>query len=262
MDELDGAHVQPARRLGGDEEPDGAGELSRDHHLLLVAAGEAAHPRVDAGRAYIEFIYQGFGIVLYGRLVHADTMGEGELVVGGEDEVVGNGEGCHQAIAQPVLRDVGHALLDNTPRRRVGGITAQDLHLAAECGPQPSQHLYQLRLAVALDTSDPQDLPSPNLKGDPINRQAAPVIHHQQVFHTQHHFSRLGRCLVHREDHLAAYHHGRQRCLGRLIGCCRAHHVPVTQHRDAVGDGENLLEFVGDEDDGLALGSERTHNGE
>ncbi len=43
---FDGADVQPSRRLGGDDEPDGSRKLAGDDHLLLVAAREGAHPDV------------------------------------------------------------------------------------------------------------------------------------------------------------------------------------------------------------------------
>jgi hypothetical protein len=69
VDELDRADVDAARRLRGDQQLDRAAELARHHHLLLVAAGETAAVRVDAGGAHIEFFDQRFGVFGDGALL-------------------------------------------------------------------------------------------------------------------------------------------------------------------------------------------------
>src|SRR6478735_8001245 len=54
--ELDRADVQAAGGLGGDEEPQRAGEFAGQHHLLLVAAREGADGGGDRGGADVEFL--------------------------------------------------------------------------------------------------------------------------------------------------------------------------------------------------------------
>ena len=49
MDELYGADVHAAGRLGGDDDAGVARELAREDGLLLVAAREGAGPRVRVG---------------------------------------------------------------------------------------------------------------------------------------------------------------------------------------------------------------------
>src|SRR5262249_26122234 len=46
---LDPAHVEAARRRGGDEDAGGAGELAAEDELLQVSAGEVARARLRSG---------------------------------------------------------------------------------------------------------------------------------------------------------------------------------------------------------------------
>src|SRR5690606_38602536 len=54
--ELDGADIQTARRLGRHEQVEFAAELAREHHLLLVAAGELAGVGADTLGADVELV--------------------------------------------------------------------------------------------------------------------------------------------------------------------------------------------------------------
>src|SRR5919204_3398447 len=57
-DELGGADVEAPGRVGGDQQLGAAGELARQHQLLLVAAGEGVGRRGDARRLDPEGAYQ------------------------------------------------------------------------------------------------------------------------------------------------------------------------------------------------------------
>ena len=55
---LDGADVEPARRLGGDEHPRVVRQLAGQHDPLLVAARQRPHRRVGPGAVDAEAIDQ------------------------------------------------------------------------------------------------------------------------------------------------------------------------------------------------------------
>ena len=64
----------------------------------------------------------------------------------------------------PVLRDVGHAGRDGRAGRTTGDVPAVD-HDPSSAGPEPTDDLGQLRLAVARDGRDTHDLAGPHLEG-------------------------------------------------------------------------------------------------
>ena len=67
VDELDGAHVQAAGGLGGDEDLEGPGELAGEDGLLLVASREGGDGVVDVGDAHVELLAHPVGGVAHAR---------------------------------------------------------------------------------------------------------------------------------------------------------------------------------------------------
>ena len=61
MHDLDAGNVEPAGRRRSDEHDGVAGELSREHDLLQVAAGELPSGNVRAGRAHVVALHQRLG---------------------------------------------------------------------------------------------------------------------------------------------------------------------------------------------------------
>ena len=53
--------------------------------------------------------------------------------------------------------------------------------------------------------------------------------------------------------HLPAYHHGGQLAFRHLPRLRKAHQLPLAHHPHPVGNGHDLIELVGNEDDGHAL---------
>ena len=76
----------------------------------------------------------------------------------------------------------------------------------------------------------------------------------------QHGLARRARLLVHLEADLAAHHHGGQLLCRRVAGVDGADILALAEHGAPVGDGHDLRELVGDEEDGLALGRKVFHD--
>ena len=127
--------------------------------------------------------------------------------------------------------------------------------------PQAHQGLAQLGLPVALHAGDAEDLPGPDLEGDPLHRGPAGVAGHDQVPHGEPHVAGAGRVLADPQLHVAADHERGQLRVGALRAAL-ADHLALPDHRDPVGDGLDFLELVRDEDDGAAVRAEVAHDAE
>ena len=82
-----------------------------------------------------------------------------------------------------------------------------------------------------------------------------------EVPHLQHRFSRLGGLLRHLQLHRAAHHHVGQRLLVCVLRLHRTDIPALAQHRDPVGHRHNLIELMGDKQDGFALLGKLPHGG-
>ena len=78
----------------------------------------------------------------------------------------------------------------------------------------------------------------------------------------QHHLARVAFAAVHGQLDLAADHQLGEVVLARLARDAAAHDLAPTDDRDAVGDGQDLVELVTDEDDAVALGRETPQHSE
>ena len=78
--------------------------------------------------------------------------------------------------------------------------------------------------------------------------------------HVQHHVAGGAGLLLHMEIDIAAHHHGGQLLHGGVLRLHGAHILALAQHGAAVGHGHDLVELVGDEQDGLALRRQIAHD--
>ena len=119
VDVLDRADVQPAGRLGGDQQPDRPGQLAGDDDLLLVAAGQRADRRLHRGRPDVELARACAGRCRCTSLeVPRAVPGVRREVVQVEHQVVGDRHVEHQALELAVLGDVGDPGPQRLPGRR------------------------------------------------------------------------------------------------------------------------------------------------
>src|SRR5581483_10563268 len=156
---LDRADVQAARRLSGDQDLRVARDLTRDDHLLLVPAGEGAGARPRAAAADVEVLDQLPGAGDEAARVQPAPLRIGLLRVVVERDVLRDRELEHEAAALPVLGDVADAEVEHP----AGGdmmrdVAAGDRDRAGGRAQEARERVDQLRLAVAVDSGDADDL--------------------------------------------------------------------------------------------------------
>ena len=136
----------------------------------------------------------------------------------------------------------------------MGDIGSGDPHRAGQRRPQPGERLHQFGLAVALHAGHAENLAGPHLQREAPHGQLVAVVHHLQAVHGQHRLAGPGRRLFHAQRHRAPHHHGGQAALVGLGWGHGAHHLPLAQYHDAVGQGQHLFELVGNKDHRFAPG--------
>ena len=158
VDVFRGAHVQPPRRLRGDQQHRILVELAAQHHLLLVAPGQVARHRVDRAGPYVELFDQA-GRMRQDRARLQDPVARKRRALKPlEDHVLGNGELEDQAHRMAVFGDVAQAGPHAVIRRSARDVDAGKLDAAGNGLDQPGDRQSQFPLAVAIHPSDADDL--------------------------------------------------------------------------------------------------------
>ena len=161
----------------------------------------------------------------------------------------------------PILGDVAHTLSTATDAG-VGDILAAQRHRAAIALIQAGERVNELRLSVAVDTGDTEYLASACIKADVVHGVALVGMRgHTQIPDLQHHIRGLGRLLYDLQLHRAAHHHVGQLLLVGVAGVHGTHIAALTQNRHPVRHRHDLVELVGDEEDGFPLRRQVLHNG-
>src|SRR5690606_7543801 len=172
-----GGHVQAPRGLAGDDQGRRLAELAADHQLLLVAAAQAAHGRRERRGHDLEPADDVPGVPAHlapvDRPEHAPA--EPGLVVDAEDAVFQHGKLGHHAQAVPVLGHVGDAHAVELPRALAVDWLAEKVYPAPGDGPETRKGLNELRLPVAGDARDGEDLAGGDLKAHVLDDILAPV---------------------------------------------------------------------------------------
>ena len=160
-----------------------------------------------------------------------------------------------------VLRDMAHAVLGALADGGVGDVLAIQRDLAVGQLFQTGQAVDKLGLAVALNARQADDLTGVHLEGDILDGiLLALVVVHGHVLHVQHHGTGICRFLFHLQLHITAHHHAGKFFLGGVLDVYGAHVLALAQHRAAVGHGHDLVQLVGNEQDGLAFLLEPAHD--
>ena len=124
------------------------------------------------------------------------------------------------------------------------------------------QAVDKLCLTVAVDTGDADDLARADGEGNVVHGVA--LLHvgvDAEVVDLQDLARGLGLVLCDLELHRATDHHVGKLLLGGLARVDRADVLALAQNAHAVGDLHDLVEFVGDEEDGLAFAGKLLHRG-
>ena len=238
-------------------------DLAGNDGLLLVAAGHAAR-RCDRAlaRAHVVLLDQALSVgadVLAAQ--EAGLVGEFGFKIALEHHIVLKRIVEHEAVLVPVLRDMAHAHETALPDGRVGNILALKRDFAAHGRLQTGQGVDKLRLAVAVDTGDADDLARADTERHVFDGVVLMDLGgDRQVLDGQDLAARLERAFFHVEADVSADHHGRQLLRRGIRGFDRADALALAQDGDAVGDLHDLVQLVGNEEDALALGREILHD--
>ena len=108
------------------------------------------------------------------------------------------------------------------------------------------------RWPLPFDTGDTDDLAPTHLQREPVQASAVHIVELQRAR------SRFDLRLLETEQHRSAHHHLGELRLRRLGRGGLPDHGPTSEHGDAIGDLEDLIELVADEHDRLAVVPEPT----
>ena len=115
------------------------------------------------------------------------------------------------------------------------------------------EDVHQLPLAIALHAGDAQNLAFSDREGDLVQHLPVPVVGEFEIPYLQHRRPGLGLLLLDGQDHVPAHHQPADLLLGGVGGVVHAHGPAAPQDGHAVRDLLDLLQLVGDEDDGVPL---------
>ena len=101
-----------------------------------------------------------------------------------------------------------------------------------------------------------------DLKADVVDRVAlVPLGRDHEILHPQHRVPRPGRLLYDLQLDRASYHHIGQGLLVRILGLHGPDVLSLAQHGDTICHGHDLVELMGDEEDGFPLLGKLPHGG-
>ena len=134
-------------------------------------------------------------------------------------------------------------------RRGRRHVAAVEGDLARGRLPQPHDRLDQLVLAVAGHPGDAEDLAGADLEAHTVDHLVPSIVGDPERPRPENDAGRLALATVDGELDVAADHQLGQVLLVRLGRDARADDLAAPDDRDAVGDVEDLVELVADEDD-------------
>ena len=134
--------------------------------------------------------------------------------------------------------------------------------LAVGDGIQARNGLAQLPLAAAGDAGNAEDLPALGGEAHVIQDFYALAVETGQPLDLQAVLRVLGFGAVDVQGDGVADHHVGQLLGAGLAGVHRGDKLALAQHGDPVGNGHDLVELVGDDDDGLPVGPHVPQHGE
>ena len=152
-----------------------------------------------------------------------------------------------------ILRNEGHAEAANFALREAEDILALDRDGSGVRGIEAEEHVDQLLLAVSFHACDTENLALAHIKRHLIEHLLVPFV---DVFHIAHAKDRIGRSglvLLDVQNDIAPDHQPRDILLCDITRVVNAHGAAVSHDGQPIGDFHDLVQLVGNEDDGIAL---------
>ena len=160
-----------------------------------------------------------------------------------------------------VFGDMAHAVLGALADGFTGDVLAVQRNGAAGQFFQAGQAVDELGLAVALNARQADDLAAVHLERNILDGVFLVLaVVHGHVLHVQHHLAGVGRLFLDLKLDITAHHHAGKLFLGGVLDLHSAHILALAQNGAAVCHRHDLVELVGDEEDGFALFLEPAHD--
>src|SRR5438128_1613830 len=175
------------------------------------------------------------------------------LRVSGKAEVVGDRIAEDEAEPVAIRRDEGHTAIAPFVDRRVAQVLAREADSAGDRAPQTDERLDQLVLTVARHARDPHDLAGPDREVDPPYGLLPAVVVHAQPRNVEDHLAGMRPSAVDAEAHGPSDHELGELVLVAVRGSAASDDASASDHCDLVGDLEDLVELVADEDHARAF---------
>ena len=257
-------------RLGPDVDPPGGlihqqdrrpgHEPLRDDHLLLVAAGQGEDGKVFIRHFDVQVPDLSVNGLFLRGIVHQEP--PGKVHQGREGGVLADIQALHQSLALAILRHKGKTGL------KLAGDTL-DLHgtpliehRAGVLRPHPHQALHQLAAPRPQQAVNAQHLALFEVQAHVVQQPPAARLGQAQMFHLQHLLrpvqvhAALKAVVLRVLPHHVFHDPGQVHVLHVRVG----HVLAVPQDGHVVPDLHDLLQPVGDIDDGEALVDELAHD--
>ena len=253
MDLRLGPDIDATRRLVEDQELGLIGEPFAQHDLLLIAAGELARDLLERARLDRKALDAVTGELALGGAI--DKAAERDFAERGETEILAHRHRPHQSLRAAIFRHIAYA--ERAGLR--GGVDVDrptaDFDFAAFGACDAENRVRQFAAARADEAGEADDFAGAHGKAD-FPGEWSPL----EILDLQHRFADRNHDLRKQAFDLAADHQlhqfGRRGVRDALGRDMRA----VTQHGDAIGDRENLVEPVADIDHGDAARLQLAHD--
>ena len=161
----------------------------------------------------------------------------------------------------PILGDMAHTHQRTLANRCVGDILTVECDSTGKNTFQSGNTVDQFALSVALDACDADDLAGADLEGNVVYGIALTAFRrHTQILYLQHHVRGLSRLFLYSEFHVPSHHHTGQLGTVTILHVHRAHILALTQNGTAVSHCHDLIQLMGDKQNGFSFCGQIPHN--
>ncbi len=258
VNRIGGVDVQTPDRVGGHQHRGSAGDLPAHQHLLHIAAGHPADGEIRAGGHHLQVLPdpQGQFVGVLAVEEHAPA-----LFPGAEHHVSRHAHGPDQTHAQPVLGDEGHGdpglanlhgSFAHKAGRRLPVRSVKDFSLTDQT--EAGDGLQQLLLAGPGDAGHAQNLAAHGGEGNAVQFFDSLAVQNGEVPDLQPLHGLFVPGAVDVQGDGVAHHHIRESLGICLAGPHGADVLALAKDRHLVGKGHDLMELVGNDDNGFSVG--------
>ena len=262
VDIFDRADINAASRLRGHDQLDVTFQLARHHHFLLIAARQAAGTKKHARCADVIAEAGGGGAGMHPPPVNLHAGGDAFVIIAVQHHILGDCEFADHPRFVAILGNMGNPHTVALADAGAGDVLSGKADLAGGHRGQPGNGLDKLGLAVALDTGDADNLAAMNRQVDIDKTGILGIVEKTDPGKVEHGITRGGFAAANGKADRPADHHLGKVGLGKCGRVALPDNLPLAQHADPVGDLENFVKLVGDEDNALAGVAKRPHDGE